>query len=748
MYALRFASAQTTGSLPAEVTLTASPGSAPYGTSNTFTATVTPSEGTTPTGTVTFLDGTSTLGTGTLAPFLGNPVVTNVGQPSPLVFADVNNDGILDVVGLYTTNYQNVDVELGAGNGNFGPVIQTTTSLPDTMTIGGVGDLNGDGKPDLLVIDRTANVVEYFPGNGDGTFGSPIVIYHDSNPLTGAAAVADVNQDHLLDVVAIDSEAQLSSASVLTFVNQGGGNFSPPAIDQIEGEGSGYGGGLFVADLNGDGYPDLVVTITAPLEIPTVLPPTYILDLLNQGNGTFGAPRIIGALSGGDSAGIAIADFNGDKIPDLAVAGGGDIGISLGNGDGTFGTATATPIPPSVSGQVFAGSFHAKGIADLVVGGYVVPGNGDGTFRTPYVYDANVGVSGNTPDFPVGVADLTNDGLDDIAVVHYHGGPGPLLIYLSSNSSQASLTTAGLTVGTHSITAAYAGDSQFAAATSGTLTLTITPQSVAGTTTVLTSVIPNPAVAGQNIVFQALVTGLGSGPAPPTGVVALQSGSTVLGTATLNGSGAASFTTSFPTQGNQTVTASYTGDSNYTPSSTSVVEAILPAYLLAVSGSGSLTVTSGRSGTLALSVTPQNGFAGTVSMACDGLPANASCSFSPSSVAVSGTTAQNVNLTISTSANTAAVHSSFAALGALPAGFLLLTGFLSGGRRKTLKLLLVPVALLFLLPLLTACGSGSSSKGTTTSPSAPGTATGTYTVTLQTTSGTVSESTQITLVVD
>ena len=132
---------------------------------------------------------------------------------------------------------------------------------------------------------------------------------------------------------------------------------------------------------------------------------------------------------------MAVGDFNGDGIPDLVVANvgdlnnngqGGSVAVLLGNGDGTFQAAVNYAVGPA---QLLAPSplavtdFNGDGIADLAVacgsGVRVLLGNGDGTFRTPPIsYVAGVRL------FSVAVGDFNRDGLPDLAVANYDSNGG------------------------------------------------------------------------------------------------------------------------------------------------------------------------------------------------------------------------------------------------------------------------------------------------------------------------------------
>ena len=125
---------------------------------------------------------------------------------------------------------------------------------------------------------------------------------------------------------------------------------------------------------------------------------------------------------------------------------------------------------------------------------------------------------------------------------------------LASGVAVISISTLG--VGSHSIIAAYGGDSIFQGSTSSALIQTINP---ATTTTALQSS-PNPSTVGQSITLRATVSSTGGG--TPSGTVAFQDGSLVLGTGTLSG-GAASYTAESLSPGDHTMTAVYSGDANF-----------------------------------------------------------------------------------------------------------------------------------------------------------------------------------------
>jgi hypothetical protein len=120
-----------------------------------------------------------------------------------------------------------------------------------------------------------------------------------------------------------------------------------------------------------------------------------------------------------------------------------------------------------------------------------------------------------------------------------------------------------LAVGTHSITAAYGGDTNFSGSTSSALSQTVNQ---AATSTALTSS-PNPSIINQQVKFTATVTGANGG--TPTGTITFHQGTTTVGTGSLV-SGVATFNTTYSTPGSRSLTAAYSGDGNYVASISAV----------------------------------------------------------------------------------------------------------------------------------------------------------------------------------
>jgi sugar lactone lactonase YvrE len=311
----------------------------------------------------------------------------------------------------------------------------------------------------------------------------------------------------------------------------------------------------------------------------------------------------------------------------------------------------------------------------------------------------------------------------------------------------AAYATSSLAVGAHSITAVYSGSSNFSAQTSSVLTETVTAPTAIVTTTTLTAS-PNPLADGQPATLTATVT-----PAPtgsPAGTISFYSGSTLLGTGTLNASGVATFTTSSLVVGADSITAVYPGNAGFAASTSSAVsETVTTAYTV-TAPTTPVPVEPGGAATIDITVPPLGGaFDSLVTLSATGLPPGATATFNPPTVTPGSAGAPTV-LTIQLATLTASnlprgISPNRAGLLVLPfsLGFVLFGAVLARGRipgriPKTLGLA-VALAVFGVATLLTGCGGGFANT--------PSTPAGNYTVTVTGTSGAFHASTTVTLVV-
>jgi Bacterial Ig-like domain (group 3) len=277
---------------------------------------------------------------------------------------------------------------------------------------------------------------------------------------------------------------------------------------------------------------------------------------------------------------------------------------------------------------------------------------------------------------------------------------------------------------------------------------------VNGTTATTTTLVVSPpqANAGSDVTFTARVSPA-SGSTMPTGTVTFKNGAMPLagGTVSLS-NGAASLTTSSLGVGVYSVTASYSGDGNYSNSSSPAVALTVVDYTVTPSAP-SLTVKRGQSGQVTLTVTPapSGSFSPTVTFTCSGLPLQSSCTFSPSSVAANGAPA-NTTLTIQTTASARLEHlfgrSSLFYAFLLP-GFMGIVFVRRNGKQIAGSTRLLGLICLLALSTIwsTGCGAGAGTPNSGGNTQTVGTPLGSSVVTITATSSGITKQARVTLTV-
>ena len=308
-------------------------------------------------------------------------------------------------------------VPLGAQAISFRAPLNITIDQTLIDALGGIvtADFNGDGKPDLahLIVfgggsyPSGGNLIVLL-GNGEGTFKLSYSLTPPASPQVLWAG--DFNGDGRIDLGCWSYTPGGQSASVDILPGKGDGKFGPPIVTSFTIDSSYPGAGVapgyqaFAIDVNHDGKLDVL---------------TGFFEFFGHGDGTVDAVQIskVGV--------VLVADLNGDGSVDLVQGGEGGLGVSFGNGDGTFSPGTA----PGFAGSPVSGDFNGDGKIDLGLtrGGAmnypgppieekdvrIVFGNGDGSFQTPQaILGADYYNRYHTPL----AADLNHDGKVDLVV--------------------------------------------------------------------------------------------------------------------------------------------------------------------------------------------------------------------------------------------------------------------------------------------------------------------------------------------
>lgn len=477
---------------------------------------------------------------------------TNAG-----IVADLNGDGQLDEV-LFNGDVQDpntyisgIAILLGNGDGTFQlkstPVVGSSGATAQAVA---AGDFNSDGIIDLAVANAGDSNIYILLGKGDGTFSntSPVSALTPDSQLDFVSA--DFDSDGNVDL-AIASGSQLE-----ILLGKGDGTFTPLAVQAVPSPNQ-----LVVSDFNRDGRADLVMVNGGPSVF------------LGNGDGTFTeAPPI--SISDKSYGSVTAGDFNGDGIPDIAVGNSGYqdeiqnvpgyVDIYEGKGDGTFSFKSSFS---SYSVYVDVGDFNGDGILDIATlnGGYdgnlwatAQLGAGDGTFPSAWTYS----FIGGATSKPLALGDFNGDGKTDLSI--------PLAWATELPAMSGSLTVNSVpvvgSIGTHSVYAKYWGGKDDAPSSSPSVSV----QGLLSTTTVNLQVSPKTAARGQAVQFTATISPSADQGYTPTGTVTFSSGSRQLASIAISQAKATLTTAELPV-GSQNITASYSGDSAFLPSTSPAV---------------------------------------------------------------------------------------------------------------------------------------------------------------------------------
>jgi hypothetical protein len=506
------------------------------------------------------------LGDGTFNPSSTYSTGSTVSFSNALAVTDLNGDGNLDIaitnMCLDTTGCHGVGVLLGNGDGTFQSAIGYDTG---GLEAGGLaaGDVNGDGLPDLIVVNNcqsqtcVAGTSDLLLNNGDGTFGTATQLLDSKGP----SYLADMNGDGSLDVV--------TGAGIM--LNNGDGTFQPPNQGVVAGAIS-----ITVADVNNDGLMDVVAAV-----------PTGVAVQVGNGDGTLQPARTF-TTGGKNPLWVAVADFNGDNRPDLAVVNEcsalvkgscgttATVGVLPGNGDGTFGVAVTFNTGGNLGTSVAMADLDLDGKPDLVATNACTSGTNCnvgsfGVLINSFLSTTTVKLT-FTPSPALPGQNVT------LTAVYGGGGVIPdgstVLFFDNGNFLDAPTTVNGVattnqvftTTGTHMITVEYDGDLYH---TEKTQTKNEVISHFTSVTTVTSN--PNPSTFGQSVTITATVATAADGGATGN-VTFFSNGKSLKVVALVNG--VATYSTTTLALGTDAITTKYYGDSLSTSSTGATTQTV------------------------------------------------------------------------------------------------------------------------------------------------------------------------------
>ena len=354
-------------------------------------------------------DGIPDIVTNTACVFFGNgdgtfrPGPCIPGTPFGVAIADFDGDGNLDLAEVDGVGYD-VFIYYGNGDGTFAPAVSLPLNLEGSAVA--AADLNGDGRPDLVVGTggvglSSAAGVSVILNLGNRDFASPTVYL--SPELIYAVAVGDVNQDGVPDI------AVSLPAGITFLLGAGDGTFTQGNTLTL----AQPAGTVVLADLDKAGMND-IITGGGPLYTPSI-----VSVFLATGGGAFAKPINISYPNGALS--VAVGDVNGDGYADLVVADASslDIDIVLNNGKGGFKAGPSYDAAGLV--DVVLAPLRKPNLLDIVGVGFssgmvsVLLNQGKGT------YQDGLHIPFSTTTGQPATADFNGDGHPDLAITTGNG---------------------------------------------------------------------------------------------------------------------------------------------------------------------------------------------------------------------------------------------------------------------------------------------------------------------------------------
>jgi Bacterial Ig-like domain (group 3)/FG-GAP-like repeat len=657
---------QTVSQAATTTNVTSGANPAVFGQSVAFSVTIQPSSSGTPTGTVTLMDGSSSLGSAALpangvAQFTISSLAPGAHTISSSYSGDANYAGSTSSILTETVNQITTATTL-ASNVNPVPAGQVVT-LTATVQAGTGNSASGtitffDGSTSLGTATVSNNSAQFSTSNLAPGSHSVTAVYGGNADFTGSTSAVlteTVNQITTTTTLAPSVNPALAGQSV-TFtatVQAGAGNSASGTVNFMDGSTS-----LGTATLASN---------SAQLAVSTLAVGSHSITAIYSGSTNFAgstSAALTETVNQSSTTTTLVSNLNpatfGQAVPFVATvqtaSGGAATGsVTFYDGSSQMGTATV-----SNNGGHNVAQFTFSGLpggTHTITAAY----SGDANYAastssaltetvTPASSSVSVGASANPASFGQAVV-LTATVVPSIsgdqasgAVTFFDGSSSLGAANLSNNAAQISV--ANLALGSHSITASYAGDRNFAGSTSAALSEVVNP---APTSTVVTSN-ANPAVVKTTVTFTATVSSPSAGTQSGTVNFYLDGSSAAAASVNLS-NGTAKYSTNSLTAGSHSVVAVFTSSNpDFTGNTSPTFTQCVSDFKVDVTPT-SLTVARGTSGTYTLTVTPVGDFSGIVSLSCGGVPGGTTCSISPTQVTLSGASPAQATVTITAAQN-------------------------------------------------------------------------------------------------
>ena len=338
--------------------------------------------------------------------------------PNSIVAGDLNKDGRMDVV-VVNEMTDNVAVFLAFDYVSFTNHIIYEPGAISTPYYVSSGDFNNDHLVDIAIININAHNLGIYLGYGNGTFSDQITYSTGQSSKPISLGVGDFDNDSCLDVVVANSGIH----TIVVFLGYCNGSFQSP-ISYSTGDSS-TPSSVAVADFNKDNRLDIIVTENKG---------NNVWVFLGYGNGSFSGEIIYSMPDQSYSAWVVVDDLNNDTIPDVVVANqyANNVCILFGDGNGSFGNVTMLPTGEgSRPASVALGDFNGDKSIDIAVVNQFSKtvglffGYRNGSFSSQKTYPVSAGAYLKA----IIVSDINNDTALDILVVDYDRTNSSLAIF-------------------------------------------------------------------------------------------------------------------------------------------------------------------------------------------------------------------------------------------------------------------------------------------------------------------------------